>query len=161
MTYTIPLAQLNKSDIPSAGGKGANLGELVQAGIPVPPGFVVSTAAYDAFVQANKLQAQIVNLAAQADDPASFTAASEKIQALFAAGKIPDDLTQDITSSYQQLMQANGQAVAVRSSATAEDLPDASFAGQQDTFLNVQGDDALLDAPPDRRTYARTAFTSV
>ena len=146
MTYTIPLAQLNKSDIPSAGGKGANLGELVQAGIPVPPGFVVSTAAYDAFVQANKLQAQIVNLAAQADDPASFTAASEKIQALFAAGKIPDDLAQKIANSYQELTQANGQAVAVRSSATAEDLPEASFAGQQDTFLNVQGDDALLEA---------------
>ncbi|NJN82959.1 MAG: hypothetical protein HC802_12225 [Caldilineaceae bacterium] len=156
MTYTVPFSELNKADIPTAGGKGANLGEMTAAGFPVPAGFVLTTEAYDAFVQAHGLQQQIVDLALKAatDDPQSNEAAAQKIRALFMQGEIERDLATEITTAYQTLTQ-NGDsstssdhrnAVAVRSSATAEDLPDASFAGQQDTFLNIQGEDALLEA---------------
>ena len=148
MSYTIPFSQLNKTGIPAAGGKGANLGEMTTAGFPVPAGFVLTTGAYDAFVQAHGLQQQIVGLAhtVSADDPRSSEVASEKIRALFAQGVIADDVASEITTAYGQLTQIDGNAVAVRSSATAEDLPTASFAGQQDTYLNIQGDDALLNA---------------
>ncbi len=148
MTYTRSFSQLNKTDIARAGGKGANLGELTAAGFPVPPGFVLTTEAYDAFVAANQLQAQIISLATQtqADAPSTFEVASQQIRALFAQGAVPADIATEITQSYQQLMYNNGYAVAVRSSATAEDLPTASFAGQQESYLNVQGDDALLHA---------------
>jgi phosphohistidine swiveling domain-containing protein len=153
MPYTIPFAQLNKSDIPRAGGKGANLGEMTAAGFPVPAGFVLTTAAYDAFVRANGLQAQIVELAQSvaADDPGSAQVASEQIRALFAQGAMGEELAAEITDAYGQLTQTSAgvctaDAVAVRSSATAEDLPTASFAGQQDTFLNIQNGEALLAA---------------
>ena len=148
MSHIIPFSQLNKSNILTAGGKGANLGEMIRAGFPVPDGFVLTTGAYDAFVEANELQQQIVDLAntVTADNPQSSEDASQKIRALFMQGVIADDLVQEITTAYSQLTQESGNAVAVRSSATAEDLPTASFAGQQDTFLNVQGNDALLDA---------------
>ena len=117
----------------------------MQAQFPVPPGFVITTRAYDAFVEANQLQQSIIEQASQvkADDAASYEAASVAIQALFTQGAIPDDLGQLITGAYQQLSESS---VAVRSSATAEDLPDASFAGQQETHLNVQGEAALLAA---------------
>ncbi|MBV7334586.1 hypothetical protein KFU94_41380 [Chloroflexi bacterium TSY] len=148
MSYTIPFHSLNKTQISIAGGKGANLGEMTTAGFPVPSSFVLTTQAYDAFVKANALQQQIIELAhtVSLDAPQSSEAASEKIRALFMQGVIADDLATEITSAYGQLTQTNGNAVAVRSSATAEDLPAASFAGQQDTYLNVQGDNALLDA---------------
>ena len=136
MTYTIPFSQLNKTSIPSAGGKGANLGEMTTAGLPVPAGFVLTTAAYDAFVETNGLRQQIIEHAhnVSADDPMSGEAASEKNQALFMEGELANELTNEISSAYKTLMENDGQAVAVRSSATAEDLPTASFAGQQDTF---------------------------
>lgn len=148
MTYTIPFAQLTKSNILTAGGKGANLREMTAAGFPVPPGFVLTTEAYDAFVRANGLQQQIVELANRvvADDPQSSEMIAEKIRPLFVQGSIADGLVAEITDAYNRLTQTTGTAVAVRSSATAEDLPTASFAGQQDTFLNIQGEDALLDA---------------
>ena len=141
-------AELNKSAIAIAGGKGANLGELARTEIPVPPGFVITTQTYDAFVASNQLQAQIIDLATQTqmDDPASFEVASEKIQTLFMQGVISGDLATKIERAYGQLTRESGRAIAVRSSATAEDLPTASFAGQQDTYLNVQGDRALLEA---------------
>ncbi len=148
MTYIHPFSQLNKTNIPSAGGKGANLGEMTAAGFPVPTGFVLTTAAYDAFVQAHGLQQQIVELAqtVSADDPQSGEAAAEKIRALFTQGEIGDALATEVTCAYQELIADSGSAVAVRSSATAEDLPGASFAGQQDTFLNIRSEEALLDA---------------
>lgn len=141
-------ADINKSAIDLAGGKGANLGELAQAGIPVPPGYVITTLAYDAFVAANELQKQIIDIASQTrtDDPTSFEVASGGIRELFMQGAVPSELAAEIQRAYEQLARKNGQAVAVRSSATAEDLPTASFAGQQDTYLNVQGEDALLEA---------------
>ena len=146
MTYTAPFAELLKDDVALAGGKGANLGELSAAGMPVPPGFVVTTAAYEAFVETNGLEEEIVGLASrpQAEDPAAFERAAEEIRALFAGGEIPDDVAAEILAAYDRL--ADGGAVAARSSATAEDLPGASFAGQQETYLNVRGAGALLEA---------------
>ena len=145
MTYIIPFTRLGKNNIPIAGGKGANLGEMTAAGFPVPPGFVLTTEAYDAFVQAHGLQQQIVDLASQVstDRPQLSEVASEKIKTLFLAADMSDEITEAVLSAYGDM--ENG-AVAVRSSATAEDLPTVSFAGQQDTYLNIQGDDALLEA---------------
>ncbi|MBI4491222.1 MAG: hypothetical protein HY690_00300 [Chloroflexi bacterium] len=134
-----------------AGGKGANLSRLVRAGYPVPPGFVVRTEAYRAFVAANGLEARIVELASatHADDPASVESASAAIRQLFAGGTMPPHLAAAIVRAYRDLAGAHTAPdlpVAVRSSATAEDLPEASFAGQQDSFLNVRGEGALLEA---------------
>lgn len=145
MSYTIPFNQLNKSNIPVAGGKGANLGEMTGAGFPVPYGFVLTTEAYIAFVEANDLQQKIVDLAhtVSADDPQSSEVASDKIKQLFMYAEVPADIVKSVLAANTELGEAS---VAVRSSATAEDLIDASFAGQQDTYLNIQGIDALLDA---------------
>ncbi len=128
-----------------AGGKGANLARLARAGYPVPAGFLVTTETYRAYVAANELEARIlarVN-SARLDDPEELQAASEAIRAWFAAGAIPTDVADGLRAAYRVL---GSPAVAVRSSATAEDLPGMSFAGQQDTFLNVVGEDALLAA---------------
>ena len=129
-----------------AGGKGANLGALVRAGLPVPPGFVVLTAAYRAFVAANDLapqiEAQWARLAPA--DAAGYEQAAATLRAAFEAAPLPPDLAAAILAAYAGL--GNDAAVAVRSSATAEDLPDASFAGQQDTYLNIAGADSLLVA---------------
>ncbi len=133
----VPLEALGRESLPVAGGKGANLGELVRAGFPVPPGFVVTTAAYARFVAANGLAGVI----ARAD--AALSAPGAAIRAAFEAAPIPGDLARDVLVAYATL---GGGPVAVRSSATAEDLPTAAFAGQQETFLNVSGPDALLDA---------------
>jgi pyruvate,water dikinase len=109
---------------------------------------VLTTAAYDAFVAENGLQARIIALAegVSAETPQSSHSAAEQIRDLFMRGTIADDMANAITEAYQQLGQGSSAAVAVRSSATAEDLPTASFAGQQDTFLNVRGEGALLAA---------------
>ncbi len=143
MIYIRTLYELKKTDLPLAGGKGANLGELMQAGLPVPGGFVVTTDGYRAFVASNRLAPVIQDIlkSSQKDDPASLDAASERIQECFLSGQIPHHLQDEIVSAY-----AGGDAVAVRSSATAEDLPDLSFAGQQDTYLNILGEVPLLDA---------------
>jgi len=145
MSYTIPFTQLNKTNILTAGGKGANLGEMTTACFPVPPGFVLTTAAYDAFVQAHGLQQQIVELArtVSVDDPQSSEAASAKIRQIFLSADVPADIADAVMAAYADLGEV---PVAVRSSATAEDLPEASFAGQHETYLNVQGKDALLEA---------------
>ena len=129
----------------TVGGKGANLARLVQAGYPVPPGFLITTGAYHAFVLENQLGPKLVEIARSVDSaqPASLEAASTEIQALFAAGQMPPSLAAEIRAAYAAL---GAPAVAVRSSATAEDMPDLSFAGQQDTFLNVVGEAAVLSA---------------
>ena len=146
--YVLPLASV-EATLPRVGGKGANLAELARAGFAVPPGFLLTTDAYQAFVKVNGLAEQIVALArtAAADDPLALEQASAQIRALFAGGDIPPALAEVIVAAYHQL--AGGTAefpVAVRSSATAEDLPGLSFAGQQDTYLNIVGDTALLEA---------------
>jgi rifampicin phosphotransferase len=148
VAYTAWFDEISKEDIALVGGKGANLGELTRAGLPVPPGFVVTTGAYDAFVEAGGLTDEILGLASQpqADDPAAFEAAAEKIHALFVRAATPDDVAAEVRAAYDRLANAEGEAVAVRSSATAEDLPGASFAGQQETYLNVRGESALMEA---------------
>jgi phosphohistidine swiveling domain-containing protein len=148
VTYTVRLDEVGKDDIALAGGKGANLGELSRAGLPVPPGYVVTTRAYDAFVEVSGIGDLIVGRASvpQAEDPAGFEEVSEGIRALFSGGKVPLEMADEIRAAYQELGEDGQTAVAVRSSATAEDLAGASFAGQQDTYLNVRGAEALLEA---------------
>ena len=140
----IPLDALD-AGLALVGGKGANLAVLARAGFPVPTGFLLTTAAYDAFVAANQLRAFILDTAnrAEADDPEALEAASAVIRARFAAGRVLPDLDAALRAAYAEL---GSPAVAVRSSATAEDLPDMSFAGQQDTYLNVIGAEALVGA---------------
>src|SRR5215216_2076152 len=148
MTYTAWFDEIRKDDIALVGGKGANLGELSRAGLPVPPGFVLTTAAYDTFVEASGIKGEVVALASvpRADDPASFEEVAEGIRALFSGGKVPEEMGDEIRAAYQQLGEdALETPVAVRSSATAEDLPAMSFAGQQETYLNVRQAEALLE----------------
>ncbi|MBW7883634.1 MAG: phosphoenolpyruvate synthase [Caldilineaceae bacterium] len=144
-----------RADLAHAGGKGANLARMYQAGLPVPTGFVIATAAYRAYAQANNLAAVIERAMAgldphdgdgnQADDLSLqvLERAAGVIRTAFAAGRMSQALPGAILSAYGDL---GRPAVAVRSSATAEDLPELSFAGQQDTYLNIIGDDALLRA---------------
>ncbi len=153
----LPLTSLDAT-LANAGGKGMNLARLARAGLPVPPGFIVATAAYQAFVAANGLQPYINGQLSTANSQLSMDAAAHAIRAQFAAAPFPADLAAQILAAYQALPPALtihhspftnlpfSPPVAVRSSATAEDLPDLSFAGQQDTLLNVVGDQALLDA---------------
>src|SRR5688500_2510623 len=96
------LSELDRSDLPLAGGKGANLGALINAGMPVPPGFCITTDAYHAFVAANQLQPKILNVlhGLQADSPAALDAASAAIRALFEAGTIPGDIAAGVRSAY-------------------------------------------------------------
>ena len=143
------LAQINRHDLAIAGGKGANLGELIRINMPVPAGFVVTTAAYDAFIAHNALTELIAREVAQTDftDSAAVAQAAQTIQQAIEAAPIPAPIAQTVRQALHELGKAHGDApVAVRSSATAEDLPDAAFAGQQETFLNVIGEASILDA---------------
>jgi pyruvate,water dikinase len=140
---------LGKKDIPLVGGKCANLGELLgQIGVPVPNGFAVSAHAYKAFMeetQANKVIQELLS-GIDMSDMASLQNASKKMRRHLERQAMPRDIEKSIIKAYQVLSEARGKkdiAVAVRSSATAEDLPGASFAGQQDTFLNVTQKDLL------------------
>ena len=137
-----------KADLATVGGKGTNLARLARAGFPVPPGFLVTTSAYRAFVAANRLEEKILSLVPPAvtNDPAALETASAQIRALFSTGTLPPDLSKELLDGYSRLGEG---PVAVRSSATAEDLPELSFAGQQDTYLNVLGNDQLLKAVVD------------
>ena len=147
MIFIKHFGELASSDIDQAGGKAANLGELTRAGLPVPPGFVVLTEAYRAYIAEHQMHEQITALAAAAsDDPAGYDEAAAQIKALFE-DEVSDTLRTEIAEAYAAL--GEDVPVAVRSSATAEDLPEASFAGQQDTFLNVRGLDDLLVAVGD------------
>jgi rifampicin phosphotransferase len=151
MTYTAWFDEIRKDDIALAGGKGANLRELSRAGLPVPPGFVLTTEAYDAFVESNEIGIAIVKLASapRADDPAAFEEVAGRINALFAGGKVPEEMAEEVRAAYAKLGEDSETPVAVRSSATAEDLAGASFAGQQQTYLNVHGAGTLLEAVKD------------
>ena len=146
MIFIKQFGELGRDDIEQAGGKGANLGELTRAGLPVPPGFVILTDAYRGYIAEHQLADKIVGLAGPTDDPAGYESASEQIRALFAE-EVSDSLRAEIADEYAAL--GGDVPVAVRSSATAEDLPEASFAGQQDTYLNVRGLEDLLVAVRD------------
>lgn len=142
--YTLPFPAENAT-LAVVGGKGANLSRMSHAGFPVPPGFFVTTDAYRSFVQANHLQKQIVDLAS--NEAETSETRSVAIRQLFAEGLMPADLTEAIHQAYADLIQTVGDLpLAVRSSATAEDLPGASFAGQQESYLNVRGEQAVLAA---------------
>ncbi len=128
----------------AVGGKGYNLIKLARAGFPVPNGYILTTRAYREFVVANNLEMRILAaLPASGDDPDTLEATSAVIRGLFLAGSMPAGIVEAAVQAYHGL---GDPAVAVRSSATAEDLPEMSFAGQQDTYLNVVGADALLQA---------------
>ncbi len=130
-----------------AGGKGRSLAEMANAGLAVPGGFYVTTAAYRRFVADNDLQARIIDLAKPeiGEFTLSFDKASEAIQALFQSDAMSAAMAAEIATAYQGI-EGDNPAVAVRSSANAEDLPDMSFAGQQDTYLNVRGTDEVVAA---------------
>ena len=144
------LSELDRDDLALAGGKGANLGALIRAGLPVPEGFCVTTPAYLRFVEENGLQEKIERLVTRVnpESPQALDEVSDAIRKLFEGGAIPKEIAQEVRVAYRQLRSLDGieAAVAVRSSATAEDLPDLSFAGQQDTYLNILGEEAVLQA---------------
>lgn len=135
---------VDKNDLPLVGGKGANLGELTKAGIPVPPGFIVTTVGYFNFLEEAGLREEIEKVLEPLDTNNSqqLLQISTKIKDAITSAEMPQDLADEIREAYKKL----GGLVAVRSSATAEDLPDASFAGQQSTFLNIQGEDNVVVA---------------
>ncbi|GIK83277.1 MAG: phosphoenolpyruvate synthase [Alphaproteobacteria bacterium] len=158
--YVAWFAQLGSGDIGRVGGKNASLGELVRAlkteGVHVPDGFATTADAYREYVAANGIEAGLrERLGALERGSASLHETGEAIRRLFLDGEFPARIAEAIRDAYRRLSRLSGQdevAVAVRSSATAEDLPEASFAGQQETFLNVRGERRLLDAC--RRCYA-------
>ena len=149
-TYTRTLSEVNAASLGLVGGKGANLGELVAAGAPVPPGFCVTTDAYRSFMERHELPQRIKDLLADIDysDPAGIEGSASQIRALIVDGDVPEDIAADIASGYRALEAQLGEGVevSVRSSATAEDLPGTSFAGQQDTYLCISGLDAVTEA---------------
>lgn len=136
-----------EATLAECGGKGLNLIRLVASGFGVPAGFVLTTGAYRRFVEANRLNPVIRDACARLDarDPASLEASSSAIRDAFAAGTVPEDIAEALHQACRERF-GEGSALAVRSSATSEDLPELSFAGQQDTFLNVIGLRAVLAA---------------
>jgi|SaaInlV_200m_DNA_2_1039689.scaffolds.fasta_scaffold00213_7 pyruvate, water dikinase len=156
-------SELNKDSGNVAGGKGANLSEIYNLKIPVPPGFVVTAQAYDYFVEVSKIDDKIKELLSSIsyEDTKQLNQATEQIRKLITDSKIPEEMEKEIIESYEHLdvneehvknntalgiLKPSSEPifVAVRSSATTEDLAEASFAGQQDSFLNVKGNDNLL-----------------
>jgi phosphohistidine swiveling domain-containing protein len=144
--FVLPLAD-QLADLATVGGKGASLARLSSSGLPVPDGFHVTTLAYRLFVEVNDLQPKILAALNEVDPsrPATLETASKSIRDIFERVAIPSEVASQIVEAYSGLP-GRDPAVAVRSSATAEDLPEASFAGQQDTYLNVSGASAVLDA---------------
>ncbi|MFZ1156122.1 MAG: phosphoenolpyruvate synthase [Solirubrobacteraceae bacterium] len=144
-----PFSGLRRDDVAYAGGKGANLGELTSAGLPVPDGFVVGAPAYAEFCAETGLRERLAELldSVNVEDTAALQAASVAARTLFDDTPMPEPLQREIRSAYQQLVGEDAEgAVAVRSSATAEDTAETSFAGMNETFLNVRGAEGVIDA---------------
>ncbi|AKG38989.1 MAG: phosphoenolpyruvate synthase [Infirmifilum sp.] len=145
--------ELTKEDVPIVGGKNANLGEMIRAGIPVPPGFAVTAYAYKRFIEEKGIKDKIYEIIRKhvpqgAAKPEDYMEASQEIRKLIESTPMPKDIEEEIRKAYRELSKRVGKTeefVAVRSSATAEDLPDASFAGQQETYLNVKGEDDVVE----------------
>jgi len=159
MTTKLPylkwLHEVELSDIPTVGGKNASLGEMIQnlgkLGVQVPGGFVVTVASYEGFIAHNVLDQKIRDILAglDVDDVENIRRTGLAVRTLIKNGKFPEEIWKGILQRYDEMSQKYGQEatdVAVRSSATAEDLPDASFAGQQETFLNIRGHQDLISA---------------
>ncbi|MBK9627176.1 MAG: phosphoenolpyruvate synthase [Flavobacteriales bacterium] len=149
------LHEVELSDIPTVGGKNASLGEMIQhlgkLGVTVPGGFVITVASYEAFIAHNVLDQKIRDIVAglDVDDVENIRRTGLAARTLIKNGKFPEEIWKGILQRYDEMSQQYGQEatdVAVRSSATAEDLPDASFAGQQETFLNIRGHQDLISA---------------
>jgi len=141
---------IGRDDLELVGGKGANLGEMIQIGLPVPPAFVVTAPAFRRFLEETGLGQKIFPILAalNVDDNKSLQAASDQVRKLVLETKMPEKLAREIADAYRSLAKAEKEErplVAVRSSATAEDLPEASFAGQQDTYLNIRGEESLVE----------------
>ncbi|MBW2997074.1 phosphoenolpyruvate synthase, partial [Candidatus Woesearchaeota archaeon] len=157
--------QLGIEDVPYTGGKNASLGEmyknLTEKGVKVPNGFAVTAYAYDYLVEKSGIKDKIREVLKDLDtsDMKNLAIRGEKVRHLFLNADFPQELKENIINAYDNLCKQYGENadVAVRSSATAEDLPDASFAGQQETFLNIRGPEMLLDAC--RRCFA-SLFTN-
>jgi pyruvate,water dikinase len=147
--YVVWFKDVDKNSGNLVGGKGANLGEMVSAGFPVPDGFIVTSPAYFYVLDHNKLRDKIKSLLKGLDvsDARALNKASVEVKKLIQHAEIPDDLAADILKAYDKI--GDRTYVAVRSSATAEDLPGASFAGQQATFLNIQGEANVINAVRD------------
>ncbi len=137
--------EVTKEDVPLVGGKGANLGEMTNASIPVPPGFIVTAYAYFEFLERSGLSSKIRALVEPLDtgDSKELQQVAAKIERLILSSRMPAGLIGEIEQAYAKM---GGGLVAVRSSGTAEDLPDASFAGQQSTFLNILGEKEVVVA---------------
>jgi pyruvate, water dikinase len=143
--YTLPFDQISENDFNRVGGKCASLGDMTNAGVAVPPGYAVTTDAYVAMLDETGLRAELENHLNNIDveDFAALDTAAQAIQVRFRSHHLPNSVEQAIREAYDAMGQ--DLPVAVRSSATAEDLPDASFAGQQDTYLWVIGADNVID----------------
>ena len=148
--YVIKLDELGMNDVEIVGGKNASLGEMISnlsgLGITVPGGFATTAAAYCDFLSVDGLDKRINATldGLDVDNIAALTKAGKSIREWILAASLPDRLMDDVRVAWDEMSAGRDIAVAVRSSATAEDLPDASFAGQQETFLNVRGLDTLL-----------------
>ncbi len=143
----LPFYRIDASMLPQVGGKAANLGELTRAGLAVPPGFCITTEAYTRAVSGAVLEPILDQLATvQANDRAQLEICAAAARSKLLAIPMPTDIVEAVTRAYRGLASGEPIPVAVRSSATAEDLPFASFAGQQDTYLNIVGIEAVLDA---------------
>lgn len=146
-TLILPFNVIDRASLALVGGKGANLGEMTRAGLPVPPGFCVTTAAYAQVAEGAALADILEELArTPIDDSTRLAALAATARASLLEAQVPPAISAAISEAYQKLGNGRPIPLAVRSSATAEDLPFASFAGQQDTYLNIVGSDAVLDA---------------
>ena len=145
-TFTLPFDAIDASALPFVGGKGANLGEMTQAGFPVPPGFCVTTTAFRRFIQDSGRAEEIYQLleGVTPDHVEQARQVGQQVRSWLSHVPLPTEIEDAIVAAWQTL--GTDESYAVRSSATAEDLPDASFAGQQDTFLNVRGQESLLQS---------------
>lgn len=139
MSFVLPFAQLSKDHVSIAGGKGAQLGEMTSAGIPVPPGFVVLTASFEEMIEENNLKNTIKEILKSVDPKKTETVnqASEQIRHIISKAHVPKNVDHEIYSAFDSL---GAEFVAVRSSATAEDASTASWAGELETYLNIQRD---------------------
>ena len=142
MSFVLPFSKLGKEHVAIAGGKGAQLGEITKAGIPVPPGFVVLTASFDEMLEENKLKNTIAEILKGVDIKKTDTVndASEKIRHIISHASVPNNVEKEIHAAFDAL---GAEYVAVRSSATAEDASAASWAGELETYLNIQRADVI------------------
>ena len=151
MDLILDFRKVNKSSLPLVGGKNASLGELINADIRVPPGFAVTTTSYSVFMEKAGINDTIFSLLADLDPDniEALNQAAAKVQEMIKTAVIPDDIQKAIGDGYSLLCrkcEVDALPVAVRSSATAEDLPTASFAGQQDTYLWIIGADRVIES---------------